>query len=437
MPSTSDASTVSNLTAATFGHVLHPDDAATKSSKTATAKNRRILSPVIPHPAALTALSSGDEPVTQSTAIILKFGPDPAAPATAAGTLPSVRLTLPVDETADLSNFDFPPSSTLHAVTSQRVQDVLLPTESVDVRLTQQQLRALASDQPALRQFLAASEFNLLEGRLRTPSRIALALSAEATDVPYLFLGLEVHQAVETKLGGHRVRYESIEAGQHGGQRQELSLHRAVSNTSQESEDDGFLALVEAVAGGDVFSWNDGAARMQQRSTEMFSMDMLEESVEEEETTTTLEETNAAAADDDAVLVNEAGPQSKQSEAVDGEAAPPKLEASSRDGEIGTQDTAAQEIIVTAETTSENDLALEQEAAVSEDGEAATQDVTSTQETPTTTEATGDADAVTPESETPSEDAAVSSTNAVGSEKEAAAEGDASPVSTDASEKQL
>ncbi len=282
-PSMPDAATkVSDVTVATFGHVLHPPDAAKGSSTKTADKSRRILSPVIPHPAALTTLSAGDEPVTQSTAIILNFSPDTTQQAgTAAdGTgLPRVRLTLPVDETTDLSNFDFPPHSTLHAVTTQRIQDLLLPTESVDVRLTQQQLASLATDQPALKQFLAASEFDLLEGRLRTPSRIAFALPGADTDadVPYLFMGLEVHQAVETRLAGHAIRYESIEAGQHGGQRQQLSLHRARRAYGSTGDGDGFLQLVEDVAAGNVFSWNDGPALMQQRSSELFTMDMVED----------------------------------------------------------------------------------------------------------------------------------------------------------------
>ncbi len=286
--STPDGARVSELTTATFGHVLHPADTTKGSSKNNTDKSRRILSPVIPHPAALTTLSASNEPVTQSTAIVLNFSPDITQQdgTDADGKLhPRVRLTLPVDETTDLSSFDFPPHSTLHAVTTQRIQDLLLPTESVDVRLTQQQLVSIATDQPALKQFLSASEFNLLEGRLRTPSRIAFALpggdGADTAEVPYLFMGLEVHQAVETSLAGHTIRYESIEAGQHGGQRQQLSLHRASSAPG--GKDDGFLQLVEDVAAGNVFSWNDGAALMQQRSSETFTMDMLEDGEVEEE----------------------------------------------------------------------------------------------------------------------------------------------------------
>lgn len=293
----SEALSVSEVTFATFGHLLHPKDAAKVPGKKNATASRRILSPVIPHPAALTTLSAGDQPVTQSTAIVLHFAPDPtteqhAGSATTedATPLPRVRLTLPVDETTDLSNFDVPPSSTLHAVAAQRVQDLLLPGESVDVRLTRQRLIALdTAHQPAMRRFLAASEFNLLEGRLRTPSRVALSLPGGGAEAAlYLFMGLEVRQAVETRLGRHHtIRYESVEAGQHGGQRQELSLHRAVPPATAadgaKEGDDGFLQLVEDVAAGHVFSWNDGAALMQRRSSETFTMDMLEDAALDDE----------------------------------------------------------------------------------------------------------------------------------------------------------
>ncbi|XWW94056.1 hypothetical protein V2A60_001998 [Cordyceps javanica] len=290
-PSIPDAARISDATFATFGHVLHLKETVAKSSGKMSAgrSSRRILSPLIPHPAALTTLSTGDEPVTQSTAIVLHFSPDTTRQevGTPNGALPRVRLTLPVDETTDLSNFDVPPTSTLHAVAAQRVQDLLLPTESVDVRLTQQRLLTLNADQLAMRRFLAASEFNLLEGRLRTPSRVTLALPGDDNGAPYLFMGLEVRQAVETRLGGgHTLRYESIEAGQHGGQRQELSLHRhhaaGSSSTEQQTKDDGFLQLVEDLAVGNVFSWSDGAALMQQRSSETFTMDLLEDAALDE-----------------------------------------------------------------------------------------------------------------------------------------------------------
>lgn len=286
----SDASKTSQLTMATFGHVLHPEESAkdTKTKQSDTA--RRILSPVIPHPAALVKLSASDEPVTQFTAIVLNFSPDTTQlhglDDATASALPRVRLTLPIDEMADLSNFDFPPSSTLNAISTQRVHDLLLPAESVDVRLMQQQLVSLDADQPALRKFLSASEFNLLEGRLRTPSRISFSSIPHVDgkeDVPYLFMGLEVHQSVETTLGGHTIRYESIEAGQHGGQRQELSLHRRILpradgvEMSSGQEDDGFLRLVEDIATGNVFSWNDGDKLMPERSQEQFTLDMLED----------------------------------------------------------------------------------------------------------------------------------------------------------------
>lgn len=284
--SNSEGSDVSEVLSVAFGHILHADEA--KGGKAAaTTERRAILSPVIPHPAALTNVSASDAPVAQHTSIVLNFSPDTTQKDGRGGSgkrLPCVRLTLPVDESTDLSNFDFPPNSTLQALTGQRVQDVLLPQESVDVRILQQQLQTLDAEQPSLKQFLSASEFNLLEGRLRTPSRIRLSLPGAEDELPYLFMGLEVRQAVETTLrDGHVFRYESIEAGQHGGQRQELSLRCAAAVAKAvDGEDGGFMKLAEDIAAGRLFSWNDGHSLMQERSNEEFTMDMLEEPEEGE-----------------------------------------------------------------------------------------------------------------------------------------------------------
>lgn len=63
------------VTTASFGHVLHG-----KSSRTAAAmaKHRRLLSPVLPHPASFTSIMDEDKPLTQRTTITLNFSPTPS-----------------------------------------------------------------------------------------------------------------------------------------------------------------------------------------------------------------------------------------------------------------------------------------------------------------------------------------------------------------------
>lgn len=291
-----DKRTMNRITA-TFGHILHTGH---DSREAKMAKSRRILSPVVPHPASLTSITAdSDSTVAQSTAIILNFSPDPAQAQKFGDAVPEIRLRLPVNPDTDLSAFAFPPDSTLDGVIPGRVDDILLPDESVDVRLTQQRLLPLDANQQSLKEFLAVSEFNLLAGRLRTPSRTQFSIPSkwlsaspspspqdQATDVPYTFMGLEIHQVVDLAWRGHTLRYSSIEAGQHGGQRQELSLHAAPPGTHQQDttgESAGsFLQLVEEVAAGKHFSWDHGYKLMQDRSDEEFTWDMMDESFDGE-----------------------------------------------------------------------------------------------------------------------------------------------------------
>ncbi|KND88019.1 hypothetical protein TOPH_07280 [Tolypocladium ophioglossoides CBS 100239] len=286
-----------NRITATFGHILHTGH-DTREAK--MAKSRRILSPVVPHPASLTSIAAdSDNTIAQSTAIILNFSPDPTQARKSGDPVPEIRLRLPVNPDTDLSTFAFPPDSTLEGVIPWHVNDILLPDKSVDVRLTQQHQLPLDANQQSLKEFLAVSEFNLLAGRLRTPSRTHFSIPSkwlsanpsrptqgQATDVPYTFMGLEIYQVIDLEWHGHTLRYSSIEAGQHGGQRQELSLHAGPPGTHQqdmtEESAGSFLQLVEEVAAGKHFSWDEGYKFMQDRSDEAFTWDMMDESFDGE-----------------------------------------------------------------------------------------------------------------------------------------------------------
>ncbi|KAK5998841.1 hypothetical protein PT974_01225 [Cladobotryum mycophilum] len=284
-----------NSISATFGHILH-SKLGSKENK--MAKHARIISPIVPHPAALTPIPLDDKPVFQQTSIILKFAPNPSQATKFKGAIPEVHLKVPVDPDADLANFSFPPDSTLHGVLPWHVYDVLLPGKSVDVRFSQHQLLPLDVNQQSLKDFLAACDFNLLEGRLQTPSQTTFSIpsrwrsatgrskSSRVVDVAYQFMGLEIHQVAEVDWHGHTLRYNSIEAGQHGGQRQELSLQLGLpqsndKHTPTQEEKSHFLQLVEEIAAGKHFSWHQGYELIQEASDEDFAFDMLEESTED------------------------------------------------------------------------------------------------------------------------------------------------------------
>lgn len=319
-----------NRIAATFGHLLH-----TKHDIDATklASSRRIISPVIPHPASLTALAIDEtQEVSQRTAIVINFVPDPAKGASVPDNAPEVRFRLPIDSDTVMSSFAIPAESTLNGVVPWHVADMLLPGESVDVRLVQQKLIPLDINQQSLRDFLAGSEFNLLAGHLRTPSHTTFSIpsrwldsnttSEQAIDVPYMFTGLEIHQTVDMEWHNNTLRYNSVEAGQHGGQRQELSLVAGPPSSDKstvvdESQRARFLQLVEEVALGKHFSWGEGYVLMKERAEPDFAVEM---EPEEDDAPVGVEQDGILPAGEDMTLREHA---SEDKDAADGEDALP------------------------------------------------------------------------------------------------------------------
>ncbi|KAH0531538.1 hypothetical protein TsFJ059_000359 [Trichoderma semiorbis] len=186
---------------------------------------------------------------------------------------------------SDLTGSSLPPGSALFGVAAQHINDVLLPSESVDVRLTQNYLLPLDASQESVKEFLSQSEFNLPQGVLQTPSKAKFSIpkawvtkakttrkpSKATINVPYIFMGLEIHQTVQLEFHGHTLCYNCIDAGRHGGHRQELSLKAGPPQgpdeppfTLNEAEASRFLSLVEGVATGKYFSWHNGSQFMRE-----------------------------------------------------------------------------------------------------------------------------------------------------------------------------
>ncbi|PFH56692.1 hypothetical protein XA68_16126 [Ophiocordyceps unilateralis] len=296
---------------AAFGHLLHlqPHVRAAK-----TAGNHRVLSPVVPHPASLTSLGAeGHDAVQRLTAIMLNFAPEPTT-GLGADIPPQIRLRLPVDNEANLSAFTLPDDSTLEAVFPSFCHDILLPAEDVDVRLLQQRTLPLDARQKPLQEFLSRSEFNLLQGRLRTPSRTKLSLptrwlagakkkagrkakstadqtssssstttTTTTTDVPFLFTGLEIHQTIDLPQGNnYLLRYSSVEAGHLSGQRQQLSLHASSHGQAlSPSQVADFVGAVDNIVRGGLFPWHDGHRLAKSKSRERFRESMLDDPLDD------------------------------------------------------------------------------------------------------------------------------------------------------------
>jgi hypothetical protein len=255
---------------ASFGHILHESADVTTSKDGPQNARHFALSPIVPHPAAFTdMLSDSEQAVRRQVFILLNFAPSPQH----AGQAPEVKLRLPVDPEDDFSSFTMPETASLYAVQPQLRQLVMLPEASTDVRLTQDKTLDMdLADQRHVRRFFADSEFNLTEGRLQTPSKVGIFLPQEwltsssgednKTLVDYTFAGLEIHQTVDLGWKGHTLKYSSIEAGQHGGTRQELSLEAAVPEDALAVDEvvQGFTREVAQIALGKVFPWAGGHA---------------------------------------------------------------------------------------------------------------------------------------------------------------------------------
>ncbi|UKZ84570.1 uncharacterized protein TrAFT101_000476 [Trichoderma asperellum] len=305
------------VTTASFGHVLHGKGSRTVATM---AKHRRLLSPALPHPASFTSIMDEDKPLTQRTTITLNFSPDPTHHSKdTSSTLPSVQLQLPVDPVTDIADSSLPSGSTLFGVAAHSISDILLPGESVDIRLTQQRLLPLDASQEPIKEFLSHCEFDLPKGILRTPSKITFSIpkawaadpkakrkpskAAAAISAPYIFMGLETHQVAEFEFHGHTLRYDSIDAGRHGGHRQGLSLQAGPVQGSEDQdktpfklndeEASAFLSLAGEIATGKYFSWHNGSELVQESSDESLGFDELEvlddESIDEEFSSSSLE----------------------------------------------------------------------------------------------------------------------------------------------------
>ena len=266
-----------NRLTATFGHILRSKP--TSREKKNDAGLSSIISPVLPHPASFTAfVPENESELTKRSSIVLNFVPRDKASLTKCTWDPEIKFTMPVDPSGDLVEFSVPEDSTLQLVNPWCTTDFLLPEESVDVRLSQESERLIDfSVQDSFHEFLAASEFNLVAGQLRTPSATNFLIpqswlgdggkdAVSNADVPFMFAGLEIHQELHLAWKGYTLRYRSVEAGQHGGARAELAL--MTENVGESNPQEGsstklarhkeFMVLIEEAVRGKHWSWHEG-----------------------------------------------------------------------------------------------------------------------------------------------------------------------------------
>lgn len=304
-------------------HLFQPDWTHSADKTVATIKaladSPRNISPLIP-PVTKMDLRGWvpyNIPSDMTSMVVMRFVPsnetNPSAQQTNPAPLLELRMKASDDEIIEIDS--------LRAVARTQVSDILFPSEVVDVRTTQRleaELPGSVVDSmdgiSPLLTFLVNSKLEIQEGQLLTPPRInnlglpqwmfrdhhhefvahkkSLARSGsaksnsgkeqaqekkkgkeegeaaphdekeEATLRPtsYVFAGLEVHRILETVYDGWKLAYTSIEAGQGGGRRAELSLEavpgydRDLRRTEEQVSSHEFLqsvyTLVRGLPGG-------------------------------------------------------------------------------------------------------------------------------------------------------------------------------------------
>ncbi|CAF3431594.1 unnamed protein product [Fusarium graminearum] len=286
-----------DTTTATFGHILHSEPL---DSMKLLSRKRHILLPFIPHPAAFSALKpEDDDTLNETTTIIMNLVPREerkrgrSSDAQKEIKEPAVRIRIPVKPDADFVNFSLPDDMTAESLVTWHVNDLLLPTEAVDVRLQHERSETFSIFNRGVKKFLKASQFNLAEGKLRTPAQATINISgimlsgsrtdsstSKSKNIVYDFRGIEIHKTVEMPWRGHTLRYSSIEAGQQGGQRQEITLEAGPPGGGpakfHPERRQSFLQLVEDMATGKCFSWYDGHKSIKSRQLEDYSYNLPE-----------------------------------------------------------------------------------------------------------------------------------------------------------------
>ncbi|KAI0454080.1 hypothetical protein F5B21DRAFT_477422 [Xylaria acuta] len=266
-------------TVACFGQVLHPYQSSNPTpllSELLASADRRVFAPATPHPLYLsrfeTSGSDSSPPlVTTKSTILLRFWPSPSSnPASNKSAESSHAGDAPPAPVLELrlaaSDREVRGVESLRAINRAHHTDVMLPSSPVDVRFTQTQYETLQGpDRDALIEwqpltdFLKHARLDLANSKLEVPPRqrfpvprrlfaskpssptpppteggtdlageMRRLIQQEEFDdhvsVSYEFVGLEFHRSATLPYNGHQLTYTSIEAGQGGGRRAEVTL---------------------------------------------------------------------------------------------------------------------------------------------------------------------------------------------------------------------
>lgn len=240
-------------TSVTFGHVVF---ARQEQEQSAVSPSRppqlntslsRSFVPVLPALGSLNLPNNLHEEGLWHTITVIRFVPSPDLSPELIASAPNLELRVEADH-AEVKGL-----VSLRAVKDTFRGDVLFPAAAVDARFVQQRSFSLPGTSieqhvPAMINFLSKSDLRPWHGTLNTPPVLlgvelpphlftsdttitsATTSEEETTDAPtqvkvdYNLASIEVQRTVTAEYASLKLRYTSIQAGQRGGERSELSL---------------------------------------------------------------------------------------------------------------------------------------------------------------------------------------------------------------------
>jgi len=237
-------------TSAIFGQVVFARQEQASSSPTPTIQPAtelntslpRTFVPTLPALGSLNLPSNLHEGGLWHTIVVVRFAPSPDISPELAASAPNLELRI------DADHKEIKSLTSLRAVQETFTGDVLFPAAAVDARLTQQRFFTLPGPSiehhvPSILTFLSKSDLRPWDGKLNTPpvllgvqlprrllspttttSTPASAADADPVQVDYTLASIEVQRTVTAEYQSLKLRYTSIQAGQRGGTRSELSL---------------------------------------------------------------------------------------------------------------------------------------------------------------------------------------------------------------------
>ncbi|KAK4102697.1 hypothetical protein N658DRAFT_446092 [Parathielavia hyrcaniae] len=241
-------------TSAAFGHVVFNRKSQLPQSPDLPLDTRpqldascpRTFVPILPALGCLNLPTNLREHGLWHTTTVISFVPSPDMPADLVTSAPALELRIEAD------HHEIIRLTSLRAIRDTFRGDVLFPAAPVDARLVQQRyfsLPGLSIERhvPAIVTFLTKSNLRPMENKFNTPPVLLgvrlprrilcppVSESIPATEegeegkgdeveLAYNLAAIEVHRAITAEYEGLKLRYTSIQAGQRGGERSELSL---------------------------------------------------------------------------------------------------------------------------------------------------------------------------------------------------------------------